>query len=97
MHENTSVVVRNYSLGYMETLSRIHGAFYRMHENPQFIHGDTYRSIKLYSFERPKIYLNLRDRMYKILDWIYKIPLGYMRAFGRILGGLFVECIKTHN
>ena len=74
MHENTSVVVRNYSLGYMETLSRIHGVFYRMHENPQSIHGDTYRSLKFYSFERTKIYLNLRNRMYKILDWIYKIP-----------------------
>ena len=47
MHENTSVVVWNYSIGYMKTPSRIHGAFYRMHEDPQSIHENIYRSIKI--------------------------------------------------
>ena len=95
MHGNTSVVVLNYSHGYMETLSRIHGAFYRMHENPQSIHGDIYRSIKIFTHSSARRYIwnyVIECTRYSIV--YTKYPLGYGRAFGRIPGGILVECIK---
>ena len=93
MRENTSVVVWNYLIGHMRTLSRIHGAFYRMHETHNQICDDTYRSTKnthsnawKYSIECMKSFIRVLKSAH-LATWnaeYMNYSLEYMAMLARI-------------